>query len=133
MICIFQSLSRYHFKTCKYFTWNITKNKFRFSLSNLSFLKIKYMQLNAPDVVYLEKGLTNDKNDLWQNLKTRVSAIIKELTIRVYCKCKTTWVICTWTHNLMEVFPYRQHLSILLHVHACLIFRSPESLMHYFF
>ena len=129
-------MSRQHFKACKYFMWNMTNNKFRFSLSNLSFYKIKYMQLNAPDVVYLEKGLKNDKNDkndLWQNLKTRVSAIIKELTISVYCKCTTTWVICTWTHNLMEVLPYRQHLSILLHVHACLIFRSPESLMHYFF
>ena len=29
--------------------------------------------------------------------------------------------ICTWTHNLMEVLPYRQHLSILLHVHECVL------------
>ena len=90
MICIFQSLSRHHLKACKYFMWTMTNNKFRFSLWNLSFL-IKYVHLNAPDV-YLEKGLTNDKNDLWQNLKTRVSAIIKELTPSVYCKCTTTWV-----------------------------------------
>ena len=39
--------------------------------------------------------------------------------------------ICTWTHNLMELLPYRQHLSILLHVHACLILGSPESLVTY--
>ena len=90
MICIFQSLSRHHLKVCKYFMWTMTNNKFWFFLSNLSFFK-KYVQLNAPDV-YLEKGLTNDKNDLWQNLKTRVSAIIKELTPSVYCKCTTTWV-----------------------------------------
>ena len=38
MICIFQSLSRHHLKACKYFMWTMTKNKFWFSLSNLSFL-----------------------------------------------------------------------------------------------
>lgn len=26
--------------------------------------------------------------------------------------------ICTWTHNLIGVLPYRQHLSILLHLLA---------------
>ena len=26
--------------------------------------------------------------------------------------------ICIWTHNLLEVLRYRQHLSILLHAHA---------------
>ena len=34
------------------------------------------------------------------------------------------WFICTRTLILMEVLPYRQHLFILLHVHACLIFFS---------
>ena len=55
------------------------------------FFKIKYAQLNAPDV-YLKKRFTNDKKVLWQNLKTRVSAIIKELTQSMYCKCTTTWI-----------------------------------------
>ena len=36
--------------------------------------------------------------------------------------------ICTWTHNLMEVLPYGQHLSILQHVHSCIMFGSHESL-----
>ena len=45
--------------------------------------KIKYMQVNAPDI-YLENGLTDDKNDLWQNLKTRVSAIITECLLQMH-------------------------------------------------
>ena len=67
-----------------------SKITFDFPYQTYPFL-IKYVQLNAPDI-YLEKGLTNDKNDLWQNLKTRVSAIIKEFTQSVYCKYTTTWV-----------------------------------------
>ena len=70
--------------------WTMTNNKFRFPFQTYPF-SIKYVQLNAPDV-YLEKGLTSDKNDWWKNIKTRVSAISKELTQSVYCKCTTTWV-----------------------------------------
>ena len=90
MICIFQSLSRHHLKVCKYFMWTMTNNKFWFSLSNLSFFnKIRAVKRT---ICVPWNRLTNDKNYLWQNLKTRVSAIIKELTQSVYCKCTITWV-----------------------------------------
>ena len=65
LIYIFQSLSRHHFKACKYFMWAMTNRRtinFRFYLWNLSFL-IKHVQLNAP-AVNLDKGLTNDKYDI---------------------------------------------------------------------
>ena len=47
-----------------------TRN-FDFPYQTYPFL-IKYVQLNAPDVNF-EKRLTNDKYNVWQNLKTRGS------------------------------------------------------------